>query len=627
MRGGLLAVVIGLAAAKPYNVLYFLSDDLRPEVAAGFGQKQMLTPNLDKLVSESLTFENAYCQQAVCGPTRASFMSGRRPHHTNIFGNSKNFRDIGRDVNGHGSKWVTMPEHFKLNNWTTLGGGKTFHPNHPKNWDEPTSWSQVENMEYYPFSYYKPNPAYSGPCPGAGGPNGKGASKIDTWCALDEPYDNFYDQGLANNTIERLRYGAKHQPFFIQSGFARPHAPWRVPKAFWDLYKTEDIAPPKNKLPPTNMPGIAWVDNSFYNASNGYVFEHVIDKAMDDYVISNMRHAYYAAVSWLDYQIGRVLDELDALGLKDNTIVLLHGDHGWQLGEGNRWHKFTNFELGTRVPLIIRAPGKASSIGQRAHGFAELVDVYPTLAELAGTAAPTDHLDGVSLAPFFDDPTRLTFPTSYEQGTRNKSLAFSQFPHKSDWGCKFFRDDKCYNSPSGDVSYDVGKNTSSDYMGFSVRDHEYRYTVWLPWDGEEFADWDVKGLKLEELYAYAGNDGSDFDGMDTVNLAYDSAHVATAKAMFGLAREFFHDIAPPLPPSPGPSPGPSPSGQCTQAGGVSAKDGIACCPKSCGLCGGSGCGSAPGGKENCCKGTVEGNGKDCKTQAAPCSVKDLQLVV
>jgi iduronate 2-sulfatase len=166
----------------------------------------MLTPNIDKLSATGMVFENAYCQQAVCGPSRNSFMTGRRPHHTMVFGNSQSFREVGHDSNGPGSEWITCPEHFKKSGWLTLGGGKTFHPNHPKNNDEPYSWSQ--DQPYYPFSYYKKNPSYNGPCPGAGGPGkspfARSPSPIDTWCSVDEPDENFYDTGLATDTIEKL---------------------------------------------------------------------------------------------------------------------------------------------------------------------------------------------------------------------------------------------------------------------------------------------------------------------------------------------------------------------------------------------------------------------------------------
>lgn len=320
---------IAAGMQQQYNVLYFIVDDLRPEFMAAYGQSQMLTPNVDKLAQSGTVFVNAHCQQAVCGPSRASFMTGRRPHHTMVFDNSANFRtNSARDANGPGSSWVTCPGHFKRSNFTTLGGGKTFHPNHPKDWDGNKSWSS--DMPYYPFDYYKQNAAYKGPCPGIGGPGGEGASKIDTWCALDEPDENFYDFGLANNTIERLRYAAPlykthGKPFFIQSGFARPHAPWRVPQKVWDLYKTSDIELAQHKLPPQNMPGIAWKQDGFYNASNGHIFQPQITSPIDDWLARNMRHAYYASVTWTDSQIGRVLDELDALGLADSTIVVLHG--------------------------------------------------------------------------------------------------------------------------------------------------------------------------------------------------------------------------------------------------------------------------------------------------------------
>eukprot|EP01047_Picozoa_sp_COSAG01_P005331 COSAG01_NODE_181_length_22873_cov_12.951392_9_plen_364_part_00 len=330
------------AVAATHNVLYFVVDDLRPEFLGAYGQKGMLTPNVDKLASEALVFNNAYCQQAVCGPSRASFMSGRRPSHTNVFDNNANFREVGRTSGGAaGASWSTMPEHFKKSGWTTLGLGKTFHPNHPKDWDEPTSWSQdiPDSMQYYDFDYFiSPNKSYSpNPCPGAGPPpKGAGPSKIDVWCAVDEPLENFYDYGLANATVLRLEYAGGlwrgHQtPFFVQAGFARPHAPWRVPQQFWDLYRTEDIPMPQHRLPPEDMPGIAYKQDGFYRANDTQIIMANITSPLSEWDTKSMRHAYYAAVSWMDHCVGKVLDGLESLGLKDDTIVLLHGDRAWPL--------------------------------------------------------------------------------------------------------------------------------------------------------------------------------------------------------------------------------------------------------------------------------------------------------
>ena len=143
-----------LAAPRKYNVMYLIADDLRPEFLEAYDQKVMKTPNLDAFAAGGLVFDNAYCQFAVCGPSRASFMSGRRPHHTNVLDNKANFREVGNDANGPGSSWITMPEHFKKAGFLTLGGGKTYHPDHPKNWDEPQSWSQVPSQPYFPYSYW-----------------------------------------------------------------------------------------------------------------------------------------------------------------------------------------------------------------------------------------------------------------------------------------------------------------------------------------------------------------------------------------------------------------------------------------------------------------------------------------
>ena len=307
---------------QQYNVLYFVADDLRPEFLASYDQKVMHTPNLDALARRGLVFSHAYCSVAVCSPSRNSFMSGRRPHHTMVFDNSgTDFR-----ANGQGRNWVTLPQHFKQHNYTTLGGGKTFHPNHPANWDQPASWSP--DLPYYGFRYS------NGKCPGVGEPAGGGTAEcsgIDTWCRMDAADEAFYDYGLANNTIQQLRYAAalyKHggRPFFIQSGFARPHAPWRVPARFWDLYNDTDMPLARYRDMIDGVPGVAWHKQGFYDARNGtqYVPEH--DRPLPDWVQRQVRHAYYASVSWMDHQVGRVLQELDALGLADSTIVLLHGD-------------------------------------------------------------------------------------------------------------------------------------------------------------------------------------------------------------------------------------------------------------------------------------------------------------
>ena len=269
----------------------------------------------------------------------------RRPSRTRVFDNDADFRKSGMDASGKaGADWITCPEHFKQSGWTTLGGGKTFHPGHPSNFDEPTSWSQ--DMPYFPFSYYiQPNKSYpSGqPCPlnPHKDPDNTCASAIDTFCPVDEADDHFYDFTLANDTVTRLRYVAKRPgPWFVQSGFARPHAPWRVPRRFWDMYNTSNVKLPEHRYPPDGMPGIAWHQQGFY-VVDGVVHCPEITQPLDDVTTLGMRHAYQAAVTWLDHQLGTVLTELDTLGLTATTLVVFHGDHGWQTGEHNSWHKFT----------------------------------------------------------------------------------------------------------------------------------------------------------------------------------------------------------------------------------------------------------------------------------------------
>jgi hypothetical protein len=238
----------------------------------------------------------------------------------------------------------------------------------------------------------------------------------------------------------------------------------------------------------------------------------------------------------------------------------------------------------------------------------ELVDVYPTLADLVESGAPDDHLDGVSLAPLFDDPSQTSIPTSDDQGTVNKKYAFSQYPHRSDWDCTFFVGGSCQSNPpsfSSQVTAD-----KSQHMGFSVRTEKLRYTVWLPWNGTA-AQWDAD--RLEELYDHSSDDGTDFDAMDVVNVAYDPQRKDTVSELFAAAEKFFNEVAPPSPPFDADS-------LCLKAGGILNSKKEVCCAASCGACGGSGCSSLPGGSEKCCQGKIKDSGVDCATHSAPCVV-------
>ena len=319
-------------------------------------------------------------------------------------------------------------------------------------------------------------------------------------------------------------------------------------------------------------------------------------------------------------------------------------------GEHNSWHKFTNFELGVRVPLVVRLPGPEgeASAGKTSKCLAELVDVYPTLAELAGAGTPSDVLDGTSLAPVFADPTVISIPNS--KGTDNKALAYSQYPHTSEYDCPFYHRSSsggiagCSNSSLGGANGKSIATTAStaEWMGYSVRSQSWRYTAWVPGTSGAYVDnWDSP-LVREELYEHQVDNGTDFNAMDEPsNYAYNTSaiYVAARKDMHAKAFAFFHDFLPPPPVGPSPSPSPSPppppgppvppgpaKAECAAAGGILSHDSkgtpaIACCAQSCGKCGGKDCPKLPGGKEACCSKEIIADGNSCKTSKAPCVVE------
>ena len=505
-------------ADKPKNVLFIIADDLRPEIYGGYNQRHMITPNLDKLIQGSLVFQRAYCQHAVCIPSRNSFMTGRRPDTTKVWigiGNP-DFRVAGPD-------WVSLPEHFKENGYTTLGGGKTYHPGHPANYDEPKSWSQ--DQPYFPLEGTNcPEPPHSGYDKVS-----DDVSKIDTWCPLDEkkyPDSYHFEYKLANHTIDTLKYVSKKGgPWFVAAGFYKPHVPWVMPQRFWDMYENVSIPSVLHRKRPINSPDIAYHNQGFFLDTNSTKYLPMpVPFPLE--IQQEARRAYMSAVSWVDSQIGRVLDALDSMGLSNDTLVVLFGDHGFQLGEHDSWHKQTNWELATRVPMIIRAPWKPESQGKNSYALVESVDLYRTIAELVGAPNPSNDVEGTSFATLFDNPDL----TAEEAASiMNKTAAaYSQYP-------------RCVNNVT--IQWDnngcSNSHVTPTYMGYSIRTPEWRYTSWMPWDRTAMkAKWDEKPYAVE-LYDHGGDPDTEneYNLSDVENVATQNEDIV--KQLQAQLRTFF----------------------------------------------------------------------------------------
>jgi len=412
------------AAARParkLNVLFLAVDDLRPELGC-YGKKHILSPHIDQLASRGLLFERAYCQQAVCGATRASLLSGMRPNSSKVHGNQTPLSTVHDNL-------ATIPKHFRDNGYETISLGKIYH--HKKT-DDPTGWSAPE---------WVPQGEWVGR--GYLSDEGKAATEAEsrrlrklrdaavakaktaaekkrlskryklgvgppTDCA-DVP-DNAYPDGkIADKAIAEMQR-LKDKPFFLAVGFMKPHLPFNAPKKYWDLYRRSEIDLADNPFLPKGSPS--------YAASNWGELRKYVGMPrkglMPDDDARKLIHGYYACVSYMDAQVGRVLAELDRLDLRDSTVVILWGDHGWKLGDHGEWCKHTNWEIDTHVPMIVSAPGYKG--GLRTDALSEFVDIYPSLADLCGLDIPA-HCEGASFVPLMKDPKRPW-----------KSAAFSQWP-------------------------------------------------------------------------------------------------------------------------------------------------------------------------------------------------------
>lgn len=412
-------------AAKP-NVLFLVSDDLRTDLGC-YGNTLIQSPNIDRLAERGLVLSRAYCQQAVCSPSRSSVLTGARPDTTRVWDLNTHFRKAMPDV-------VTLPQLFKENGYVTLGLGKIYHGG----FDDAPSWSPRDQRDDPPNRRSgRRDPIIMPPTPSDG--TGDNLTRTDRGPAFgisDDPPDGGGEGALADEAIAALRqFNEGAQPFFLAVGFRKPHLPFYAPKAYWDLYDPEQIPLASNPFLPHGAPDYALVAKAeLWNYSG---VPDVADLPTD--YARQMKHGYYAAVSYMDAQLGRVLDELDTLGLTDSTIVVLWGDHGWKLGEHGRWAKHSNVENDTHAPLIISAPGM-KAVGQKSNALVEFVDIYPTLADLAGLPTPP-HLEGTSFTPLLDDPQQPW-----------KAAAFSQYPRTVN-GRKL--------------------------MGYTMRTDGYRFTRWV----------------------------------------------------------------------------------------------------------------------------------------------------
>ncbi|MFM1767985.1 MAG: hypothetical protein RJA22_514 [Verrucomicrobiota bacterium] len=457
--------------ARP-NILFLAVDDLRPELGC-YGSPIVQSPNLDRLARSGVVFDRAYCQQAVCSPSRSSLMTGTRPDTTKVWDLKTHFRKALPDV-------VTLGQHFKNHGYFVQGAGKIYHGNYD---DKPT-WS-VPFGTIKAVKYALPsNAALEGEATArnkaeAAEAKAKGKARQDPDQAprgpafekADVPDDTFQDGKLAVFGVERLREFSRqpNQPFFLALGFRKPHLPFVAPAKYWDLYDPARIALAPNPFRPKDAPSHAIVPGGELRSYHG-----IPDGPIPDPLARQLKHGYYAAISYMDAQVGKVLDELDRLNLRTNTIIVLWGDHGWKLGEHGAWCKHSNVENDVHAPLLLAAPGLKNP-GRHSAALVEFVDIYPTLCDLAGLPLPP-HLEGLSFKPVLDDPARPW-----------KKAAFSQYPRSS------------------------GDGPGRDLMGYSMRTDRYRLTRWVH-------QRNPAKVEAVELYDHQA------DPQENMNLAGQAAH-------------------------------------------------------------------------------------------------------
>lgn len=467
---------------KRPNILFISVDDLRPTLGV-YGDTIAVTPNIDRLASEGMTFMQTYTQVAVCAPSRASLMTGLRPDSTRVWHLGDKFREIHPNT-------VTMPQYFSKFGYHTVNLGKIFHNYMPDSisWDEPDlrpsrylrpDWINRDGETFYIDEKVNVSQVHKRdsllkirPIRYADGWNTGPA-----WEAANVHDTMYYDGAqnkLAKQTLTRI--AKMDKPFFMGLGYFRPHLPFVAPKKYWDMYNREKIPLSKNPEIPKNAP--LHTMNSMYELRHYDGFSHIghptSSYRMSQDTIQTLRHGYYASVSYVDALLGQLITHMKDIGIYDNTIIILWGDHGWKLGDHNSWGKMTNYNIDLKVPMIIRYPNQENK-NAKTYEITELIDMFPSLCELANIEVP-EYMQGTSFVPLLENPT-----------LEWKKAAFSQF----------------HRRPK--VSAD-GKR----YMGYSINTKNYHYIEWYGWDSKT----GTKGeFESAELY------DSKNDPLETINIA------------------------------------------------------------------------------------------------------------
>ncbi|GAB5034469.1 iduronate 2-sulfatase [Nannochloropsis oceanica] len=499
------------------NILYIIVDDLTADLAL-FGGKvnQVPMPNLEgRLAPRAVNFLRSYAQQSICGPSRNSFLSGRHPDETQTYTFRRSFRDAFPDA-------VSLPQAFKNAGFLTCGFGKTYHDEgikSPPDYDNPYSWSP--ECPYYAPPEEKCGPDHHG------------------WCTPDMPEGNFTDGLVTEAAIERLRAHVnffkqqqqqhqhqhqQQQPFFFAVGIRKPHLDWAVPRAYVDAQVVQEhIEIPSNALrvSPPGMPPVSYFNCTMESPWQQAMSEIALSphEPLEDELEQELRRAYYAAISWMDANVGKLLDALVELGLEESTSIVFHSDHGFHLSEEGMWCKQNTREIGTRVPLLISTPSLSTSSKKPAalaapteqvaagemhsNAIVQLVDIYPTLLELAGLALPDLSLRGKSLVPLL----------RYAQVAGNSTAAAAAAAAAADgFVAAFSQYPRCLSTPlapSG-LAHEgflwnrqcaMLGNEKIDVMGYSIRVEGWRYTEWYQWEGRRSRPrWSAEGQVAVELY-------------------------------------------------------------------------------------------------------------------------------